>query len=171
MRRWRFYGSSHAAGVRAVRPAQRSPDRVDGHDAAQHAVAVHGHHGAEAAEPLVAQQLLERVLEAGAQAARRHRRGPSPTRSRGRVAGGLRHAAHGLARHHAHEPPARVDHRKPGPAVAQEELALGAVERQVGRGSRPARRPSRRPRAGARCVRRTPPAPRPSGRPGRGRCR
>src|SRR3954447_21627496 len=91
MRRRRFYARLCREG-----PAQRPADRVDRHDAAQHAVAVDGHHGAEATQALVAQQRLERVLELGPQAvaavvARHHRCRRAPPADR------VGHALDGLA--------------------------------------------------------------------------
>ena len=92
-------------------------------------------------------------------------------RDRAAAAGRLGHAADGLARHHPDQVTALVDDREPGPAVAQEELALGPFERQL---------LGDRDRLGVHhvrhaqvvdAVRERPPRPRPNGRPGRGRSR
>ena len=66
--RARFYGTYDRAGLsgarRAPPSAQRAAHGLDRHDAAQHAVAVHRHHRAQARQPLAAEQRLERVLDA-----------------------------------------------------------------------------------------------------------
>ena len=85
----------------------------------------------EARQALLAEQVLERLVEP----ARAGRSTPSSRaitdadRARGALRG--RHALHRLPRHDPHEPAARVDHREPGPPVAQEELLLGIRERRV----------------------------------------
>src|SRR4051812_9226696 len=79
LRRRRFYcqglhGGYAAPGRRcSSQPRsrlERARNLLDRHNAAQHAVAVHGHDRAEPLEPLGAEQRLERLVEADAERAR-----------------------------------------------------------------------------------------------------
>ena len=173
---WKRYGRHSAPGdwLRNRSPRRRRlraarGDRVHRHDPAQHAVAVHRHH--------------------------RHRGGrgpPGPAATRAAPRGATRRPLSPSSRaitdatgrlvadppaprspppprdDHPHEPAGPVDHREPGPAVAQEVLALGLVERGgLGDRDRLGVHHVRHAQV-ARCARRRRPAPAPTWRPARG---
>ena len=63
-------------GCSLRRRLQRPPHRVDRHDPAQHALAVHGHDRPQAGQALLAQQGLERLVEPRRAGRSSRRRGP-----------------------------------------------------------------------------------------------
>ena len=155
-----YMAGTAASGARAVRRVvstvarrpQRPPDLVERHHAAQHAVAVDGHHRAQAVQPLGAQQRLERLVDRdlsglGSRAITSSTVEPGPQR--------LRHLLDALERDEPDEVAGRVGDREPRPAVAPEELVERAVELRSAPARRPARRPSRRTRAARRAARPT----------------
>ena len=170
MRRWRFYASRAAAARLAagapggpgpiVTIPRSTPSRVDRHQ------------GAQADQRLVRQQRLERVVRAHAQAVAAVVARPSPTRSDDRRGSRRARCSTRLA---VDTTPTKlaagVHHREPGPAVAQEVLALGAgraaARSGIATGSASITSATRRSvDAFENAV-----WARPSGRPGRGRCR
>src|SRR5687768_11726885 len=104
---------------------------AEGHHPAEHSVAIDRHHRPQAAQPLAAvEELLERLAD------------PDPERPRG-VAGHHRldrssrspFLTDGLdlaARHQTQQAAGAIDDREPRPAVAEEELLVGLLERGVG---------------------------------------
>src|SRR3954466_3089771 len=102
---------------------------IDGHDAAQDAVAVDHHQGPEAAQRLRGKQRLERRVVRDLRLAIAGRLEQVGARQRGAPGGGLRLPAVGADG--AQQAPDLVDDGEPRRAVAQEELVLGAGERRA----------------------------------------